>query len=75
MVRFFGEPTAGAYTDLDDNPYFYSNNYLCRVDPACTYSNVNNERYMIHKAFPVDEGVWLTRDGVARGEDDVVARP
>ena len=43
MVRFFGEPTAGAYTDLDVNPYFYSNNYLCRVDPACTYSNVNNE--------------------------------
>ncbi len=74
MVRFFGEPTAGAYTDLDVNPYFYSNNYLCRVDPACTYSNVNNEAYMIHKAFPVDEELWLTRDGVAKGEDNVVKR-
>ena len=74
MVRFFGEPTAGAYTDLDVNPYFYSNNYLCRVDPACTYSNVNNEAYMIHKAFPVDEEMWLTREGVAKGEDDVVKR-
>ena len=74
MVRFFGKPTAGAYTDLDYNPYFYSNDYLCRVDPACTYSNVNNEAYMIHKAFPVDEAVWLTRDGVANGEDDVVKR-
>ena len=29
---------------------------------------------MIHKAFPVDEEVWLTRDGVAKGEDDVVKR-
>ncbi len=74
MVRFFGKPAAGAYTDLDLNPYFYSNNYLCRVDPACTYSNVNNETYMIHKAFPVDEEVWLTREGVAKGEDDVVKR-
>jgi hypothetical protein len=29
---------------------------------------------MIHKSFPVDEEVWLTRDGVAKGEDDVVKR-
>ena len=29
---------------------------------------------MIHKPFPVDEEVWLTRDGVAKGEDDVVKR-
>jgi hypothetical protein len=74
MVRFFGKPTAGAYTDLDENPFFTSNGYLCRVDPACVYSNVNNEAYMIHKTFPVDEEVWLTREGVAKGEDDVVKR-
>jgi hypothetical protein len=72
MVRFFGKPTAGAYTDLDEDPYFNSNGFECRVDPACVYSNVNNEAYMIHKAFPVDEEVWLTREGVAQGEDDVV---
>jgi hypothetical protein len=74
MVRFFGKPTAGAYTDLDENPFFTSNGYLCRVDPACVYSNVNGEAYMIHKTFPVDEVVWLTREGVAKGEDDVVKR-
>ena len=29
---------------------------------------------MIHKGVPVDEEVWLTRDGVAKGEDDVVKK-
>ena len=28
----------------------------------------------MHKGFPVDEEVWLTRDGVAKGKDDVVER-
>ena len=37
-------------------------------------SNYNNEGFMIHKPFPVDEEVWLTQDGVAKGEDDVVTR-
>jgi hypothetical protein len=37
-------------------------------------SLVNNEGFLMHKSFPVDEEVWLTRDGVAKGEDDVVKR-
>jgi hypothetical protein len=37
-------------------------------------SLVNNEGLLMHKGFPVDEEVWLTRDGVAKGRDDVVER-
>ena len=37
-------------------------------------SLLNNEGLLMHKGFPVDEEVWLTRDGVANGEDDVVNR-
>ena len=73
MVRFFGKKASGAYTDLpivrkQRSPYWW------RVDGGCVYSNYDNEGYMIHKAFPVDEDVWLTRGGVAKGKDDVVER-
>jgi hypothetical protein len=76
MVRFFGRPNSGAYTDMSNNslygtiagPYFY------RIDDGSVYSNVNNEGLLIHKPFAIDEEVWLTRDGIAKGEDDVVKR-
>jgi hypothetical protein len=76
MVRFFGKPTAGAYTDLSaqaqggslGGPFYY------RVDNGSVYSHYNNEGLMIHKTFPVDEEVWLTSEGIVKGEDDVVKR-
>jgi hypothetical protein len=75
MVRFFGKSTAGAYTAFENIFYgTFTNPYFCRVDDGSLYSNYNNEGYLIHKPFPVDEEVWLTRDGVAKGEDDVVKR-
>jgi hypothetical protein len=82
MVRFFGEPTAGAYTSFTNWPGTNTNAwygtltdpYFCRVDDASLTSNYNNEGYLIHKPFPVDEEVWLTRDGVTKGKDDVVER-
>jgi hypothetical protein len=77
MTRFFGQSTNGAYTvgNVDyPNSYIFRDPFEWRIDGGCIYSNVNNEGYMIHKSFPVDEEVWLTRDGVAKGEDDVVNR-
>jgi hypothetical protein len=74
MVRFFGKPTAGAYVDETTDPNFALSGYKYRVDNGSVYSNVNGEGIMIHKTFPVDEEVWLTREGVAKGEDDVVKR-
>ncbi|RPH80468.1 MAG: T9SS C-terminal target domain-containing protein [Nitrospiraceae bacterium] len=76
MVRFFGRPTCGAYTaGTNQSPYgTLIGPYFYRIDDGSVYSNVNDEGYMIHKPFPVDEEVWLTQEGVARGEDDVVKR-
>jgi hypothetical protein len=79
MVRFFGKPTAGAYTASSfvpgDSlfPTMRFLPYVTRADNGTVFSNLPGEGYMIHKAFPVDEDVWLTREGIARGEDNVVA--
>ena len=76
MVRFFGKPTAGAYTSFTSQTWYatLTDPYFCRVDDASLYSTYNSEGYLIHRPFPVDEEVWLTRDGVAKGQDDVVER-
>jgi hypothetical protein len=74
MARFFGKKTVCAYTDCNNDPIFNFNYYRYRVENGSAYSNYNNEGYLIHKGFPVDEEVWLTRDGVANGQDDVVNR-
>ncbi len=76
MVRFFGLPTNGAYIAGHGaaivGPIFGNWYYRCATTQM--QSLVNNEGFLMHKSFPVDEEVWLTRDGVARGEDDVVKR-
>jgi hypothetical protein len=74
MARFFGKPTSGAYIAFPENAatLFSNSYYWWQVMNGSVYSNYNNEKYMIHKAFPVDEEVWFTRDGVANGVDDVV---
>ena len=74
MARFFGKKTACAYTDYNTNNLFDYSYYRYRVDNGSVYSNYNNEGYLTHNGFPVDEEVWLTRDGVADGQDDVVNR-
>jgi hypothetical protein len=76
MVRFFGKPTTGAYVDASVYSYYGTlvGPYFCDIYDGSLYSEYNNEGIMIHKAFPVDEEVWLTRDGAAKGEDDVVKR-
>ena len=78
MVRVFGRPTAGAYTAFVDDAEWehgtWKGVYNYRIDHGSVYTNYNDEGFLIHKPFPVDEGVWLTRDGVAKGEDDVVKR-
>lgn len=74
MVRSFGLPTNGAfvYGIAEAGPrwgaWYYS------LATGQMQSQVNNEGFLMHKSFPVDEEIWLTRDGVAKGEDDVVKR-
>jgi len=75
-VRFFGLPTNGSFSVPGSAPYVenqWGTWYYQHVEGQMQ-SLVNDEGLLMHKGFPVDEEVWLTRDGVARGEDDVVKR-
>lgn len=71
MTRLFGKPSCGAFAtsilpDLNSNDWFF---YL-------TYGNsypVNSPgEYLVHSDLEIDEEVWLTKEGVLSGNDDVV---
>ena len=75
MTRFFGKATngafvAGTYATTGSS----AGGWEYQVPTNIAYSNVLGEGYLIHKGVQPDEQVWLTRDGVAKGEDDVVKR-
>jgi hypothetical protein len=74
MVRFFGLPTNGAFVMGGGNAGPILGNWYYRFAGGQMQSFVNNEGFLTHRSFPVDEEVWLTRDGVANGDDDVVKR-
>ena len=80
MARLFGLPTSGTFPS-SVLPVWASDQELARwgtwdylIEITQMQSLVNNEGFLMHKGFPVDEEVWLTRDGVAKGVDDVVKR-
>ena len=74
MTRFFGKPTNGAFT-FDLSPEFtYGSSYWYALPRAAVYTKINNEGYLDHRGNPVDEELWLTQEGVAKGEDAVVKR-
>jgi hypothetical protein len=68
-VKIFGKPTNGAFnspTTLNLHP-----DWVCRYPAADAY-DLASGRYLTHLEFPVDQSVWLTKEGVAQGRDDVV---
>jgi hypothetical protein len=75
MARLFGLPTNGAFVagaQVVVSPAWgtwYYGFYAGQM-----VSLLPTEGFLVHKSFPVDEEIWLTRDGAARGEDDVVKR-
>jgi hypothetical protein len=75
MSRSFGKRTNGVPVDgyyvmgtLVRNPWEQ------QIPKGSAYSHSNDGEYLIHKGVPVDEEVWLTREGAAHGVDDVVQR-
>ena len=72
-VRFFGKPTNGGFAT---GVYYVAEFNGWRIDAptVSVYSYGPGEGYLIHKGVRPDEEVWLTRDGVAQGKDDVVER-
>jgi len=74
MARLFGKPTNGAFVGGDYSTGTIPDAWAYQVPEDIVYSNVPGEGYQIHKGVQPDEEVWLTRDGVAKGQDDVVNR-
>ncbi|HUI65030.1 MAG TPA: S41 family peptidase [Bacteroidota bacterium] len=74
MARSFGEPTNGAFVSGSYANGTIPDTWPYQVPTSVVYSNVPGEGFFIHKGIQPDEKVWLTRDGVAKGVDDVVQR-
>jgi hypothetical protein len=74
MVRSFGKPTNGGFHGPTYAGQSFSDAWFYEFPRNVMYSNVPGEGYLIHKGVKPDEEVWLTRDGVANGKDDVVNR-
>jgi hypothetical protein len=75
MVRFFGKRTSTAYVGSSTSSLMLADNaWYFTIRRAGVFSDYSNEGHLLHKGFNVDEEVWLTRDGVAKGEDAVVQR-
>jgi hypothetical protein len=74
MARFFGRPTNGASVGAANVSESFAGGWKYQIPTNIAYSNVPGEGYLIHKGVQPDELVWLTPDGAARGEDDVVKR-
>jgi hypothetical protein len=76
MARSFGKPTNGGFVAglQSVQTGYIEKDWKYQSWPGFMVSRVPGEGDMIHKGVQPDEEVWLTRDGVAKGEDDVVKR-
>ena len=74
MARSFGKPTNGGFVAGSFANSSFPGGWRYSFPTSIGYSNVLGDGYLIHKGVQPDEEVWLTRDGVAKGKDDVVER-
>jgi hypothetical protein len=74
MARLFGKPTNGMFAGGDFAEGNLSDAWHYHFSSSLTYLNTPGGGNMIHRGVQPDEQIWLTRDGVAKGEDDVVKR-
>jgi hypothetical protein len=69
-ARFFGKSTATAFSGPQTIGGFVD--WLMQFAKWNGYLVSEPGQYLTHRELPIDENVWLTRDGVAEGRDDVV---
>ncbi len=75
MVRTFGLPTNGSFSKVAINSIAgIPSPWLTWMSWGADYTPPDMNDILLHRSVPVDEEVWLTRAGVAVGEDDVVKR-
>jgi hypothetical protein len=74
MARVFGKPTNGAFVAGTSSSGSLFTSWRYSFPTSMIYSTVPGEGYLMHRGLRPDEEIWLTRDGVAKGKDDVVKR-
>ncbi|KXK56060.1 MAG: fibronectin type III domain-containing protein [Chlorobi bacterium OLB5] len=69
-ARFFGKSTSSAF----NAPYVHnlSNNYGLMIAEFDAYQLSNPGIYLTHREFEVEENIWLSKELVRQGRDDVV---
>jgi hypothetical protein len=80
MARVFGKPSSGAYGHWQGVPASLYDGYYAWCTLSNAYMVADSMVYMTRKGFPNPlyypgfpyQEVWLTKDGVAQGRDDVV---
>jgi hypothetical protein len=78
MVKVFGKPTTGSFNSAE--PFWLGGEFYCRYAKWSAYLKSHPGHYLTRDEFPSAsdfpwvpyEDVWLTREGVAQGRDDVV---
>lgn len=71
-ARFFGKSTATAFNMPGYDIWQIFTGWLLRYAGWNEYVLSEPGQYLTHREQAVDDTVWLTRDGVAQGRDDVV---
>ena len=69
-ARFFGKSTSTAFNVPQD--VNLNADWLFRFVVADAFKVSNPGNYLTHIEFPVDQNIWLTREKVVQGRDDVV---
>jgi C-terminal processing protease CtpA/Prc len=69
-ARFFGKSTSTAFNVPQD--VNLNADWLFRFVIADAFKVSNPGNYLTHQEFPVDQNIWLTREKVVQGRDDVV---
>ncbi len=78
LAKVFGRPTAGAFTSGPNRPFLFAG-WTHWITLGNAYFTDDSGNYLARAQFPGPrfpwvryEEVWLTPDGVAAGQDDVV---
>jgi hypothetical protein len=71
-LKTFGKSTAGAFGSRQ-NIALTNADYKASLQPINFYEVTNPSHYLTHTEYPIDFPVWLDRDSVCAGKDNVVS--
>ncbi len=74
MTRTFGLPSPGGFGPTNFGYQVPGGGWFMGLTVSVGYTPPDTAAKLYRRSIPVDEEVWLTPDGVAKGEDDVVKR-